>query len=149
MQGMEMEPFAQSLYLYVTCLVADRGGHGMYGWGAWEDHKGLYTLPISPYGFLGALHGPHARTPSFKDLAVAFQAPSGSSGFAAPPSPSCTEMPAEEFLPKQALRWQGGPVPVSCILAFGVGTEFASQENNMYPGGQDKQCLPTFFYDLV
>ena len=144
-QGMETEPFAQSLYLYVTCLVADRGKHGMYGWRTWEDHKELYTLPVSPYGFFGVLHGPYAHTPSLKDLAVAFQAPSSSSGFAAPPSPSRMGMPGEEFLLKQTPRWQGSPVSISCILAFSVGPELASEENNTYPGGQDKHGLPAFF----
>lgn len=51
----------------------------------------------------------------------------------------------EEFLPKQTPRWQGGPASVLCVLAFGMGPELASQENNTYPGGQDKQCLPAFF----
>jgi len=68
-QGMEMDLSAQSLCLYVTYLVTDR-----VVWVDGEHGKTIRNLSISPYGFFGALCGPHVCTPSLKDPAVAFQA---------------------------------------------------------------------------
>lgn len=57
-QGMETESFAQSLYLYVTSLVADRGEHGMHGWRTWEGLKELRPCPSPHMDFWGRCMDP-------------------------------------------------------------------------------------------